>query len=536
MNPDDRLRLSAAILFGVPALCWFQAVRYTGALPEPKTKDLLEPVQAVLELLKHTHQKPVLLGAALGGLALALLLVWALDRFGKAEFAGVPFKRHLRGTRIVGASALARMTKDRSYRQVSIAGIPVPRKLENLHFLVTGSPGAGKSVLLLDFARQLLLRGDRMIVVDPSGDMLKKFYRPADVILNPNDARTAKWSVFNEIRNDFDFERYARSMIPGGATKEAEEWAGYGRSLFSETARKMAFQSGDPPLMSDLFSLMVRKPIEELHAYLKGTPAESQFRKGAEKPLGSTLYVLGSKLAPHLRMPPGDFSLRTWLETPGAGTLWLTWREDMGTELRPLISAWVDILCSSILSMPAVRQHGRTFADKFKRWFGLAAPAEERPTWLFIDELASMENLASLFDALTKGRKHAFNIVCGVQSIAQLDEIYGRDGATILRSCFGSLLVFRGARSDSATTEEMSKSLGEHEVERFRRSRTSGRNRSVNTQIEHNRERVVMPAEIAGLPALTGYVALAGNYPIAKVKLKIPQLQDRAQAFVERTG
>ena len=53
------------------------------------------------------------------------------------------------------------------------------------------------------------------------------------------------------------------------------------------------------------FALMVRKPIEELHAFLKEMPAESQFRKGAEKPLGLTLYVLGTKLAPHLSGPVG---------------------------------------------------------------------------------------------------------------------------------------------------------------------------------------------------------------------------------------
>lgn len=49
-------------------------------------------------------------------------------------------------------------------------------------------------------------------------------------------------------------------------------------------------------------------------------------------------------------MPVGDFSLRKWLEDQEGGNLY-TWREDMAESLRPLISAWVDVLCTSILSL-----------------------------------------------------------------------------------------------------------------------------------------------------------------------------------------
>ena len=68
----------------------------------------------------------------------------------------------------------------------------------------------------------------------------------------------------------------------------------------------------------------------------------------------------------------------------------------------------------------------------------------------------------------------------------------------------------------------MSQSLGEHEVEREALSRTTGqRGDSTSSQLQRTRERVVLPSEIASLPDLAGYLAFAGDHPIAKVEVKI---------------
>lgn len=74
--------------------------------------------------------------------------------------------------------------------------------------------------------------------------------------------------------------------------------------------------------------------------------------------------------------------------------------------------------------------------------------------------------MASLGDAATKGRKAGLRLVVGLQSTAQLDKIYGFEEAQTLRSCFKSLVVLGGAKTDPKTCEDMSLSLGEHEVER----------------------------------------------------------------------
>ena len=155
---------------------------------------------------------------------------------------------------------------------------------------------------------------------------------------------------------------------------------------------------------------------------------------------------------------------------------------------------------------------------------------------MFLDELATLEKLPSLVDAATKGRKAGLRLVAGIQSTAQLDEIYGREEAQALRSCFRSLLVLGGAKTDPKTCEELSKALGEREVERDNYGSTRNlKGSSASTHGQRTREPVVLASDIASLPDLTGYLAFAGDQAIAKVRLDYVQFRQRVPPFVERT-
>jgi len=386
----------------------------------------------------------------------------------------------------------------------------MPEKIEALHVLVNGATGTGKSVLLRELVASAVSRGDRIVIVDPNGDMLSRFGTAKDFILNPYDQRTQGWSFFNEIQNEYDFHRYALSIVPRGRTEEAEEWASYGRLLLRETARKLAL-IGNPDVRA-LFQWTTIEEPERLREFLQGTVAESLFSGSSEatRALSSARFVLSDKLAEHLSMPAGHFSIRQWLAQENAGNLYITWREDMSVALKPLISAWVDVLCTSVLSLPE---------------------DDNCRIWLVIDELATLEKLASLEAALTKGRKHGLRVVAGLQSTSQVDDIYGPKAAQTLRSCFRTLVVLGGSRTDPKTNEDMSLCLGEHEVERVLYSHNHGERVSSTRSIQTIRERVVTPTELAHLPELTAYVAFAGNLPITRVPLKIQQYPRILAAF-----
>lgn len=503
MHPDDKRQMVGWIVVISPILGWLFAVKSNYSLAKPAIKSLWF-------LVKDTPHRPVLWLGLGGGLAVGLFLAWLLNMTGDKAFGGAKFRRRLRGTVMVEPTKLARMTKEK-VEQISVAGLPMPTKVESLHTLIAGSTGAGKTVLIREMFFSAKLRGDRVIAFDPNGELFSKFGREGDVLLNPYDARTKGWSFFNEIRNDYDFKRYTLSIIPKSKDAGAEEWRGYARLLFQETARKLAMM--DSPSIEELFRWTTIAEPKDLKKFLAGTAAESMF-VGADKALASARFVLSEFLPEHLTMPPGSFSLRQWLENPKGGDLYITWREDQAPALKPLISAWADVLCTSILSLPESR---------------------DRRIWMFMDELASLYKLPTLMDALTKGRKHGLRIVAGLQTVAQLNLIYGDDEAQALRASFRSLAVLGGAHTDPETCEEMSKSLGEHEVVRdnFSKSRNSkGTNRTMSLQ--NVRERVVMPTEISGLPDLNAYVAFAGNHPIARVAMDIMQFKTRLPSYVER--
>ena len=105
-----------------------------------------------------------------------------------------------------------------------------------------------------------------------------------------------------------------------------------------------------------------------------------------------------------------------------------------------------------------------------------------------------------------------------------------------MRSCFRNLLVLNIPNTDPVTAEEYSKGLGEREFIRTEKSRAHNwqRGDTVTYAKRHVRERAVMPSEIHKLPDLNGYLKLAGDFPIAKVKLTPRDFEVRNKAIVEK--
>lgn len=431
-----------------------------------------------------------LMGIVTVGIALAWLGDWWQEH-----------ERILRGARVVSGKALARRTRIKTWRrhptQMVVAGVPIPPACETSHLLLVGSTGTGKSTALDELQYAGFLRGDRFIVVDPNGHSLDRFAKPEDIVLNPFDHRSPGWCLFNEARKPYDYERLAKSVVPDSGDESSQAWHGYAQQLLSETMR-MCAQSGEPTTERLLY-WTTAAPAPELAKFLAGSAAGGLFEPGAEKALASTRFILSSHLAAMQYIRPDGFSLRTWLES-GQGSLYITWQEDMVDSLRPLISAWVDILIASVLTLP---------------------PDHPQPLWLVLDELASMQRLNSLEAGLTKGRKHGLRVVAGLQSVAQLDAIYGSHAATTLRSCFRNILALGCANSDPETAEVISKGLGQIEIERTQATYNRGAGH-VGKSISSQRviETLVMPSQLMALPPLHGYLKFAGDYPVAAVVLE----------------
>lgn len=382
---------------------------------------------------------------------------------------------------------------------LTLGGVPLTRSQELLHCLLAGATGTGKSTAIAELLDCICARGDRALIVDPNGAYAAQFFEPGDVILNVFDKRSPGWSPFAEVRKPYDFDKLARSIVPDAQGPEAA-WAFFSQALIAEVMRALVREGRGTT--ADLVQTLTTQPAEDLARLVAGTAAAGLFDKEAARALASTRFVIASHLKPFEYLKPGDFSLRNWLEASDGSSkrIYITWREDMTASLAPLIACWVDIVCTAVLSL---------------------APDPERRLWLLLDELATIGKVSSLEHALTKGRKHGLCCVAGVQSIAQLERLYGRETATVLRSCFRNFCAFALAKADPDTAETFSRALGEREVDRAVPSQTRGASgASESVSVQRVRERLLLPSELAELPDLTAYLCLAGPEPARRVRFQ----------------
>src|SRR5699024_12628412 len=102
-----------------------------------------------------------------------------------------------------------------------------------------------------------------------------------------------------------------------------------------------------------LFRLCTIEAPESLKDFLEGALAESLFTGTSEasKALSSARFVLSNKPSEHTGMKAGNFSILSWLENPKGGNLFINWREDMASAMKPLVSAWADVFITAVLSM-----------------------------------------------------------------------------------------------------------------------------------------------------------------------------------------
>lgn len=134
---------------------------------------------------------------------------------------------------------------------------------------------------------------------------------------------------------------------------------------------------------------------------------------------------------------------------------------------------------------------------------------------IILDELDSLGELSSLISATTKLRKRNMPIVTAFQSYSQLAETYGENRTETLLNCFSTKLIMR--TSSAKLAETMSLELGEREI--WEANQQTGKDTLADNEMKKT-ERLVMASELSNLDPLNGYLTLAGDYPVVKVKFE----------------
>jgi type IV secretory pathway TraG/TraD family ATPase VirD4 len=403
---------------------------------------------------------------------------------------------------------------------LTVAGVAIPLEDELKHFKFMGTTGSGKSTVLRELLQGALYRGDRAIIADPDGGYLSRFYTPArgDVILNPFDARSAKWDLFAELRNPYDIDQLARALITDRSGADTT-WTNYARTYFSAVTRQA--QASGITDIGELYRLLTSAPKEEIRMLVAGTPAAPFLEEGSDKLFGGVRSTTADhvKSLDYIRGQTGTaFSVREWVRS-GRGVLFLPYQADQIPALRAIISTWMRLAISQTMSL---------------------GEGDHR-LWFAVDELDALGPIDGLSDALPRLRKFGGRCALGFQSISQVSTTYSQGHAQAMVENCGNTLILRCSASEGGGTARFaSRLIGEREVTRLTHSisRSSGSrlggDRDTHGQSEQRAtEFAVMAAEIEQLPDRAGFLKVPSQPAWMRVSFPYFDVPKVAEPYVE---
>jgi type IV secretory pathway TraG/TraD family ATPase VirD4 len=364
---------------------------------------------------------------------------------------------------------------------------------------------------------QALARGDRAVIADPDGGYLQKFYQRdrGDVVLNPFDSRSVKWDLFAEVKNDYDVEQLARSLIPDHDGQD-RSWRAYARTFFTAVTRQAHAAGIDD--VGELYRLLVTADSAELRVLVQGTPAQPFLDEHNSRMFDSIRSVTSSAVGAlsHVskQTSPG-FSVREWVSKESPGVLFMPYKAGQIAALHSTISAWMRLAIYETMDRDSEKQTG----------------SDPQRLWFVVDELDALGQIDGLKDALARLRKFGGRCVLGFQSIAQVSSTYGHGEAhTIVENCGNTLILRCSASEGGGTARFASQLIGEREVMRTAVS-TSRRATEVWGSVTHSKqsamESAVLASQVEQLPDLSGYLKFASDPRWLSVRLDAKRAWER---------
>lgn len=442
-------------------------------------------------------------------------IMWYLTKYGDSKMKD----DHLRGGKLTDGDSLKdALIKNNDASTYTLADIPLRKGSESYHIGIIGAQGTGKTVAIMDILDQLRRNGKKVAVYDPTGQFIECFYREGkDVILNPLDARSPRWTPWNEVRDSYDYMNLAEDLLPLPPGSSDPFWALAGRQIFEDICLKLAEAGRTKNAV--LYKSVALAELDKVYEMLKGTAGASYVSPSVEKTGQSIRMVVINALKSFkfLHDDGPSFSLRDWIDDDDTDSwVFISSRESQKPVLKPLISLWMGILIR--------------YSMELKPIYGTRH-------WLVFDELAGLHRLEMLDTGMTNLRKFGVPIVAGFQLYPQIQEIYGDAQAKTIISQFQTKLVLRVGEGDTA--EALAKDFGKAEVDEKEETYSYGINAQrdgVSVFARRNMRDIVLSSEIRYLPDLTGYYTIPADYPVAKVKYTYKERDKVAIGFVGRDG
>ncbi|MAY13706.1 MAG: type IV conjugative transfer system coupling protein TraD [Oceanospirillaceae bacterium] len=466
--------------------------------------------------------------ALLGGGLIYVVIVYYFSRFFVKKGSRYSLDKFVSGTRLakdVNETIKAIKKSDRGVSNLKLINqIPLPMYSEKQGLFYHGSTGSGKTQAIMQLLTEIRQTGDPVVIYDKECTIKPHFFnKDTDIELNPVSKLCANWDLWKECDNPMELGNLARYLIPKSVQGSDPFWVDAARTILISMAWKIRDKDDKNTIM--LLRLLLTTTLEEMRGILHGTESENLVSKEIEKTAISIKSVLAT-YTKALRFLEGldktseeKFSIKHWIKNAvnqqgSSGWLFITSRSQYHKEIKPLISLWLGLAMQGIQSLQ---------------------PDKNRRIWLVMDELASLHRLEMLSDTMADIRKFGGCVVVGIQSISQLEFLYGNQEALAIADLLNTSVYFRSPKSKVA--KWVSEDLGEQVIEEVKESQSYGPD-SVRDGNTIGTQRVIRKTVESGsimtLNDLECYIRLVGDYPITRVKNTYVDYPEISEALVER--
>ena len=436
--------------------------------------------------------------------------------------------KYISGTRLAKNTKETLQSLKKSNRGLSeiklLNKLPMPKRSEKQGIFFHGSIGSGKSQAIMQLLEQLRKTGDPVIVYDKECTIKPYFFnKEIDIELNPVSELCANWDLWEECDNPMELGSLATYLIPKSVQGSDPFWVDAARTILTSMAWKIKPREDKSIIV--LLQLLLTTTLDEMRGLLKGTESENLVSKEIEKTAISIKSILAT-YTKALRFLEGldqdnkeKFSIKQWIASTchsdyNKGWLFITSRSKYHKEIKPLISLWLGLVMQGVQSL---------------------TQDSNRRIWIVMDELASLHRLEMLSDTMADIRKFGGCVAIGIQSISQLQFLYGNHEAEAIADLLNTSVYFRSPKAKVA--KWVSDDLGEQVLSEVKESRSYGPDsvRDGNT-IGTNRtiRKTVDAGEIMTLEDLECFVRLIGNHPITRIKNKYIEREEVCEPLKER--
>ncbi len=340
--------------------------------------------------------------------------------------------------------------------------VQIEEKIEVRHTLLIGGSGGGKTTILWPLIQQAQARGDKVLLFDSKGDFTEKLNGDF-TLLSPTDSRSARWAIGHDIRTPLDAQALAETLIPSAPGGDKEPmWINGSRALLTGVITDIQRQKGVKWGMSDLAKAasVALADFETLKAIITREDPAMLSLLGGEEAVAASRTTMGFlvQVATSLRQVINlgvaardlnknpSWAVRSWLDGNSPAVTVIGFRDSA----RSLSQAWgasiIEQVVRQVSDMPDAHPH-------------------ERRIWLIVDEAPRIGKVPSITDALTTARSKGVRVVLGIQSLAQIREVYARETATTWAGQTATKIICQTtAPEDQKWCSDL---LGEREVERY---------------------------------------------------------------------